>query len=437
MNSFVSHIQHVLSTNGVEENHALILAVSGGADSMALLHACSSVHARCVVAHVNYGLRGADSNNDEAHVRSYCASQNIPLEVLVVQEEHWKKHPGSTQEAARSIRYAWFEELRVKHSALFILTAHHANDQTETMLYQFIRGGAGRSVYGMPLRSENTLRPLLALTQRAVMDYVEELRIPWRHDRSNDSDKYARNRVRHELLPLIESMNPSIHDGIQQRSTWMHQEQAMVEWAVQSYLKSNLNVSSGVETLSIDSLLDTGFAGVLLWKWLHTAGFTSPTVIQISSSLANPSGEALWFSSGTYDVCIQGNTIACLPTPTTYNELIESLPWSNEHVRIDLCSSEEVEFADDDLRQYLDADKLTLPLELRSWQPGDRMRALGAPGVQKVSDILTHAKIPSWKKRQALVITCSGEVTCILQTRISENFKKTASTKGCVRIQFS
>lgn len=437
MNSFTSHIQHVLSTNGVGENHTLIVAVSGGADSMALLHGCSTVHARCVVAHVNYGLRGADSNDDETLVRNYCSSQNIPLELFVVREEHWEKHPGSTQEAARAIRYAWFEELRVKHDALYILTAHHANDQTETMLYQFIRGGAGRSVYGMPMRSENTLRPLLALTQQAVINYVEEHQIPWRHDRSNDSDKYARNRVRHEILPLIEALNPSIHEGIQQRSSWMHQEQAMVEWAAQSYLKNNLSISSGVEALSISNLLETGFADVLLWKWLHPADFTSPTVVQISASLANASGEALWFSSGTHDVCIQGNTIACLPTPKAVNEFIEAFPWSNDLMQIDLCSPEEVEFTNDSIRQYLDADKLRLPLQLRSWQPGDRMHALGAPGVQKVSDILTHAKIPSWKKREALVLTCGGDITCILQTRICEDFKKTASTKRCVRIQFS
>ena len=437
MKSFASHIQQVLSTNGVEENHTLILAVSGGGDSMALLHACSSVHARCVVAHVNYGLRGADSNDDEALVRNYCSSYNIPLEVLVVEEEHWEKHPGSTQEAARAIRYAWFEELRLKHNALFILTAHHANDQTETMLYQFIRGGAGRSVYGMALRSENTLRPLLALTRQAVIDYVEEHSVPWRHDGSNDTTQYARNRVRHEILPLIEALNPSIHEGIQQRSAWMHQEQAMVEWAAKTYLKNNLSSANGVETLSIPPLLETGFMEVLLWKWLYPVGFTSPTVVQISSSLANASDEAIWFSSATHDVCIQGNTIACILTAAPVNELIASLPWSNAFIRIDHCTPEEVEFTTDSTRQYLDADKLTLPFHLRSWQPGDRMHALGAPGVQKVSDILTHSKTPSWEKKCALILSCDEDIACILQTRISENFKKTASTQRCVRIQFS
>jgi tRNA(Ile)-lysidine synthase len=437
MQSFASHIQHVLNTNGVEENHTLIVAVSGGADSMALLHGCSLLHGRCVAAHVNYGLRGADSNDDEALVRSYCSSHNIPLEALVVEEERWEKHPGSTQEAARAIRYAWFEELRLKHSALFILTAHHANDQTETMLYQFIRGGAGRSVYGMALRSENTLRPLLALTRQAVIDYVEEQSVPWRHDRSNDTTQYARNRVRHEILPLIEALNPSIHEGIQQRSAWMHQEQAMVEWAAKTYLKNNLSSANGVETLSIPSLLETGFMEVLLWKWLYPVGFTSPTVVQISSSIANAYDEAIWFSSATHDVCIQGNTIACILTAAPANELIASLPWSNAFIRIDHCTPEEVEFTTDSTRQYLDADKLTLPFLLRSWQPGDRMLALGAPGAQKVSDILTHSKTPSWKKKCALILSCDEDIACILQTRISENFKKTASTQRCVRIQFS
>jgi tRNA(Ile)-lysidine synthase len=289
----------------------------------------------------------------------------------------------------------------------------------------------------MPSRSENTLRPLLALTQQTVMDYAEAYGIPWRQDQSNNSNKYARNRVRHEILPLIESINPSIHEGIQQRSTWMHQEQAMVDWAAQSYLKNYLSISQRGETLAIDKVLETGFMDILLWKWLFPFGFTSATVIQISSSIAKASNEASWFSSDTHSVCIQGNTITCLPVPSTINEFIDALPWSNEFIQIDLCSSEEVEFTNDSSRQYLDADKLTLPFRLRSWQPGDRMHALGAPGTQKVSDILTHSKIPSWNKRQVLVLTSGSKIACILQTRISESFKKTASTKTCIRIQFS
>lgn len=437
MDSLTLHIQQILSTHGVDEKHTLIIAVSGGSDSMALLHGCTSLHSRCVAAHVNYGLRGEESNADEALVRDYCSSHHIPLETLCVQEEHWKEHPGSTQEAARVIRYAWFEELRLKHGARFVLTAHHANDQTETMLYQFIRGGAGRSVYGMRPRSENILRPLLALTQQELIAYREQHGIPWRHDSSNDSDKYARNRVRHELVPVIEAMNPSIHENIQQRSEWMHQEQAMVEWAAKSYFKNNLCVASGAETLSIRHLNETGFMQALLWKWLYPAGFSSPTVIQISAAIAHAGNEALWFNSNTHEVCIQGDTIACISKGGPVNILIESLPWSNDSVRIDFCAAEETEFTTDNKRQYLDADKLTLPFHLRSWEQGDRMHALGAPGVQKVSDILTHTKTPSWKKRQVLVLTRGEDIACILQTRISENFKKTASTKRCVRIQFS
>jgi tRNA(Ile)-lysidine synthase len=143
MHLFESHILGILQSHGVKAESNVIVAVSGGADSMALLSAVHSLPFSCIAAHVNYGLRGKESDGDEECVRSFCASRNIHLEVSRVNEQDWETTAGSTQEAARKMRYAWFEQLRVKHGAAAILTAHHANDQTDTMLYHFVRGGEG------------------------------------------------------------------------------------------------------------------------------------------------------------------------------------------------------------------------------------------------------------------------------------------------------
>jgi tRNA(Ile)-lysidine synthase len=437
MHSFPSHIRRVLLSHGVDVDHRIIVAVSGGADSMALLHGLHVSNYTCIVAHVNYGLRGAESDEDENCVRAFCGKNAIALEVFRVKEEDRNGHAGSTQEAARSIRYTWFNDLLRKHQAAAIITAHHANDQTETMLYQFVRGGGGKSVSGMAERSGSLIRPMLAITKAKVLEYVDECAIPWRQDSSNETTHYARNVVRLEWMPIIERMNPTIHDTIQQRSVWMHQEQALVEWGAQVFLEKNIRHDEGVEILAVTSLLASRFMDVVLWKWLAASNFSSQQVVQIAQHIKNESStEAAWYFSMTHRVCIQGGHIACAKLVEHAMDVIDELPWSNASMSIDYCSDAEVEFAVDSKRQYLDAAIMTFPFTIRTWTEGDRFHPLGAPGQQKISDFLVHAKIPAWRKSTVQVLIAGDEITAVLKHRISEKFKKSGSTQRCVRIQF-
>jgi tRNA(Ile)-lysidine synthase len=437
MHLFESHILGILQSHGVKAESNVIVAVSGGADSMALLSAVHSLPFSCIAAHVNYGLRGKESDGDEECVRSFCASRNIHLEVSRVNEQDWETTAGSTQEAARKMRYAWFEQLRVKHGAAAILTAHHANDQTETMLYQFVRGGAGKSVFGMAEKSGYVIRPLLAVTKVRVMQYIEENAIAWRQDSSNETTHYARNVVRHEWMPLIEQMNPTIHDNIQLRSSWMHQEQAMVDWATSVFLEKNVKRMRGAEVVSIATLCLSGFMDVVMWKWLSSFGFSSQQVSHIAEyARVKSSSEPAWFNSTSHQVCIQTDSIACVEAAEPVHEVISELPYTNDFMSIDFCSSAEVEFTADVTRQYLDASKLTFPLTIRTWQEGDRFHPLGAGGHQTVADFLVHAKVPAWHKKGATVLCSNQDVAAVLHYRISEKFKKAASTDRCLRIQF-
>jgi len=437
MSSFSAHIQQAFEKIGIDSRQRLIVAVSGGADSMALLHCCHVLNYECVVAHVNYGLRGAESDEDEICVRNFCAASTIPIEILHVRDEHWSQHDGSTQEAARSIRYAWFDALLEKHDASFILTAHHANDQVETMLLQFIRGGGGKSLYGMPMRNGSIARPMLALTKKDILEYVAENDTPWRHDASNDAIDYTRNTIRHQLIPSIEQLNPTIHSGIQQRSEWMHQEQAAVDRAVNAFLSRHLSFAHGAETIAVSALRESEFPDVVLWKWLHSKGYSSQQVVQISAHLKrDTSTEPSLFSSASHDVYIQNGTMACVAREEMVKEVIHTLPWSNADMHIDICSRAEVSFVSDGTRQYVDASRITWPLVIRVWQPGDEFHPLGAPGRQKVSDYLTHAKVPSWLKKKARVVESNNTIVSVLGMRICENFKIYPHSEECIRIQF-
>lgn len=437
MHPFTTHIRNVLESNGVFTDQPIVVAVSGGPDSMALLHGLYELSYICVVAHVNYGLRGAESDGDENCVSEYCMKRNIFFEVRKVSNDEWKHYDGSTQEAARNMRYAWFEQMRVGHGASAILTAHHANDQTETMLYQFIRGGAGKSVYGMPERSGYIIRPMLAISKNQVLQYADEKAIPWRKDSTNDTTRYARNRVRLELMPLVESLNPSIHETIQQRSAWMRQEQVLVDVAVRTFLDQHLTRNRDTEVISTSCLVQSGVGEVVLWKWLSHFGFSSQQVIRIFRHCCDEaSTEPAWFHAFEYEVCIQGENLACRKRVELKTEVVQSLPWSNERMTIDFCSALEVEFTRDDEYQFLDAAIVSFPLTIRPWQEGDRFKPLGAVGHQKISDFLVHSKIPAWQKQEISVMCTGEEIAAVLQYRISEKFKKTDSSERCVRIQF-
>jgi tRNA(Ile)-lysidine synthase len=430
-------IQHHLVASISDKNTMYIAAISGGCDSMVLLDLCFKNNIRCVVAHVNYGLRGADSDADEQVVIDYCNSHNIAYEVLRVDEKEWASHEGSTQEIARTLRYQWFQELLEKHRAIRVLTAHHANDQTETMLMQFIRGGSGKSVYGMAQDTGVVLRPLLSATQADLESYAKENNVPWREDLSNQKDQYTRNQLRHHVIPLIESINPSIHKTIQQRSAWMHEEQLLVELTLEEKLKSMVWVNGSAHLLDTTAIKNIPYRHILLWQWLKPFGFSSEVVGDIARKTLTPTEtEPCWFASHTHEICIQRDTIALIEKQKAEPFVIDALPWSNQSISLSTCPHSEVQFGHDAEVQFLDASRIAFPLIVRAWQEGDSFKPLGAPGRQKVSDFLTHTKIPAWKKKHVRVMESNGQIVAVLGQRISNDFKITDQSATCLRISF-
>ena len=453
----------VLNRHAISSSETLIVAVSGGCDSMALLALCERCKLPVVAAHVNYGLRGEESEADATLVSDFCQKQSITLEKLIVRDNHWNNHRGSTQEQARAIRYAWLTELQLKHQASRVLTAHHANDQTETMLMQFIRGGSGKSVYGMAEDTGFILRPLLAHTKEELRAFTHTHHIPWREDLSNQTDAYTRNRIRHHLIPMIEQLNPGIHHDIQQRSRRMHEEQSLAEQAVQSTLVQLIQTDrAGRDLMDAVALLATKAHLTLLWKWLQPAQFSSHAVEQISDHLERGgSSEPAWYHSETHEVCLQ-NAVICLMrrriedqpshsppyhsppfkwwaegSPHDYR--IHTLPWTEPDAAsftLSLKERSEIIFTPDHVGQSLDAGKLIFPLVIRRWKEGDALKPLGAPGRQKVSDLLTQLTLPAWEKRDVLVLESNHSIAAVIGIRINDEFKITAETIKCLHVQF-
>lgn len=431
----------VLRRNRIDPREKLIVAVSGGRDSMVLLALCKTMGLNIIAAHVNFGLRGDDSNEDEQLVKTFCEQANIPLETLHVSEEDWLAHSGSTQEQARSIRYAWFNTLIKQHSAKRILTAHHANDQTETMIHRFIRGGSGISFTGMAEDTGTVLRPLLSVTRKEIVAFATKHYIPWREDLSNSTDQYTRNYIRHHLIPLVEHLNPGIHEDIQQRSTLLHEEQRLIERATKNILSEIKTVDTSLrEIITCSDLVQSGGCNTLMWHWLQPCGFSSETTVQISRHVQqSATTESIWYASNTHEVCIQ-NGLVCLAKTTTFEEyIISALPATisgNIRVNLTLLDNDNPQFTPDHIGQCIDAGRLPLPLIIRPWQEGDSFHPLGAPGRKSVADLLTQSKLPAWEKKRAHVLISDNDIVAVLGVRIADSVKVKESTTTYLQLEF-
>jgi tRNA(Ile)-lysidine synthase len=431
----------VLHRNRIDAHDKLIVAVSGGCDSMVLLALCKTMGLNIIAAHVNFGLRGDDSNEDEQLVKAFCEQANIPLETLRVSDKDWLAHPGSTQEQARSIRYTWFNTLLQQHGAKRILTAHHANDQTETMVHRFIRGGSGKSFTGMAEDTGIVLRPLLSITRKTIVAFATTHHIPWREDISNTTDHYTRNYIRHHVIPLVERLNPGIHDDIQQRSTLLHEEQRLIERATKSILSEITTIDkSQREIIACSDLVHSGACNTLLWHWLQPCGFSSETTVQITRHIQqSASTEAIWYTSETHDFCIQSG-LMCLAKKKQYEEyVISELPATiqgNIHVHLTLHGKGTPQFTPDHIRQIINAEHLSFPLIIRPWKDGDNLIPLGAPGRKSVADLLTQSKLPAWEKKQAHVLISNNDIVAVLGVRIADGVKVKESTTEYLQLEF-
>lgn len=354
--------------------YRLLVTVSGGADSVALLRVLVAMGYDCRAVHCNFHLRDAESDRDEQFVRSLCRELGVPVEVIDFDTRAYAKiNKVSIEMAAREQRYAAFEEQRVAMGCDVIAVAHHAEDSVETMLMNLLRGTGLDGLTGIKARNGRVVRPLLSVTRQDITNYLTALGQPWVEDSSNASDDYLRNRIRHHLLPLMEELNATALQNM---------------LATAEHLQGASDVLQGVASEA---------AGVtVLHGLLSPYGYNATQVENLLSALKNrrqtllPSGnddeeKELTFSLQPYDAT--------------------TMP----HTNTTLC---------------LDVRSLTAPLHLRHWREGDRFYPFGMGGRRKlVSDVLTDCKL-SRREREAQQVLCVGDdIVWVVGIRSDERYR--------------
>jgi tRNA(Ile)-lysidine synthase len=427
-NSFVQAHQLIQPTD------RLLLALSGGVDSMALANLFLEAKISFEVAHCNFQLRGLDSDADEDFVVNWCKEKGV---VIHVKKVNIASHVN-VQIAARNLRYQWFSELLSQENLNKIATAHHANDMVETMFINLLRGAGHKGWSGIPLANQNTIRPLLFATKSDISEYAAKNKIAFREDVSNQSDKYLRNQIRHSLLPSIQVINKNGIAQIAENQLRLQASNTLLRTLLLEANKAAISQPTMDEwVIDVKTLQPTAQSELVLFELLQEYGFNWAQIQMVFN--AKHSGKS-WKSS-THQLLLDRGKIHIRPI-SSENEDFDMVEVNADEVFIkfpiplsfDTIQIEQLEIPKSNRTAALDKDKLEFPLQLRKWRIGDRFQPIGMQGTKLLSDFFNDQKLNNFEKELVYVLTSNDEIVWVVGYRISENFKIGSATKQCFLI---
>ena len=411
------------------KNKRLLIAVSGGLDSMVLLTLLKQWNADLSVAHCNFGLRGSESDGDEVFVASFCKRKSIPFfsKKFVTQ---LPKH--SVQMAARTLRYEWFESLLDEHSFDFILTAHHADDNLETVLINLTRGAGIAGLSGIPPVNNRIVRPLLPFSKKEILDFAQTNNLEWREDSSNQKLDYVRNQIRHQVVPALKNIQPQLIEQVQKSIHFLSDTQKIKQQYFESLLQEISTQHKSSLCFSVEKIKQLHPLETHLFGLFSPYGFTSTK--ELVKFLEAPTGKEI--QSLAYRLISDRGEIILtqLINPSsdfyevTENEIQHPIRLSmEEHTGNSLNTHCQV---------FLDKSTLQFPLLLRKQQIGDVFYPLGMMGKKKISKFFKDEKMSTLAKESQWLL-CSGDsVVWVVGKRVDRRFVSTSKTSNTLKITY-
>jgi len=422
-------IQNFISEKSLfNKEDKLILGISSGADSVCLMHILLALEYRFDLAHCNFNLRGNESDEDEIFVRKLAKDYQLKLHVKHFETKRYaSENKISIQMAARDLRYAWFYDLLVSENAKYIAIAHHANDDTETFFINLVRGSGLKGLLGIKEKIDNIVRPLMAVSRAEIEQFLKENNISFREDSSNTSLKYLRNKIRHELMPLLTEMNP----GIQQT---INGEMKILEGVAQVYYakmgevrKEVIQNENGIIQLRIAALLELDPLHNYLYELLSPYGFS--TIESIAKSLNGQSGKQFFSSTHQLVVDREYIFISTLETKDAVFKILEEDLKLETPIAINFRTVLDKNIIMDSKIAQLDFHKLKFPLILRKWKDGDKFIPLGMQSFKKISDFFIDNKFSILDKNKQWLLCSGKDIIWVVGQRIDDRFRIQPTTK--------
>ncbi len=407
-----------------------LLAVSGGVDSMAMVELFSQAGLQFAVAHCNFQLRKEDSFLDEELVKNTTQSTEITFHLNRFDTEKTAlKNKESIQITARNLRYEWFRELQKKHAYDFIVTGHHANDNLETAIYKLAKGTGIKGVRGILPLHNNLLRPLVHFTKKELLSFAQENKVIWREDISNESEKYKRNFIRKQIIPLLEELNPQAVSNFKQTAERLRLAEQVLNDKV-TFLKKKLFIKDDCNDFIINksSFKSHQITPSLLFELLDEYQFSYSTCVSICENNKQLSGTIYTSKSGFQLINDRENLHLSLPKPTKTQEQIPikggTFNIGDKKIKLSILPFDDhFKFEQNPAISYFNYEDFAEDLEVRNWQLGDKIAPFGMHGKQKISDILINQKVPVHLKKEELVLTYKKQIIWLIGRRASRLFQ--------------
>lgn len=441
MNECLSRVRAFLQTHHVSPQAPILIGISGGPDSVWLAYALHQLGYIIGLAHVNYHLRGEDSDRDEALVRSYAEQWSVPL---FVYHATWEHNPAKNnlQQAARDIRYQFFEEISTQHGYPHVATAHHQDDQVESMIMSLFGGGDEQIITAIPATRGPFIRPLLSCTKADIYTALESAKLAFREDQTNAEAIYTRNHVRLTVLPFLDQTMPGFRQILIRKLGWQQQKEAVL----QSYLKKTLaqviahdGEGEGIQYAKLSALSATDQLPLLLQLLLDQWQIYGPIRREIYELASATTGKFIPYRHHL----IRRTREGLFRYPAPVEPLPESVEidlkagaqqviWFSYHLHIQPDYQGEIAYTPDVL--FLDQAYIQGTLTIRSWMQGDQMIPLGMKGHKKLSDIFIDEKFTPYQKATVPVLVDQHQIVGVGAFRVAEGVKIRPTTTQIVRI---
>ena len=423
----------------LEPQDKVLVAVSGGIDSMVLLHLFQEYSKNTfAVAHCNFSLRGEESDKDEAFITDYCTKNKIQLFKIRFNTNLYAKENGiSTQMAARDLRYEWFQEIANDNGFTKIALAQHLDDQVETFFINLIRGTGIAGIHGILPINGKLIRPLIFANRSAIEAFQVLNNIPFREDQSNSSDKYLRNAIRHHISPKFEELAPDFSFKLNDNIQHFREVESFYKRSIQKNLNTIQSSIGNHIVIEISELLKLEFPKLHLKELLFEKGFSEDTINKVYKNLENPISGKHFFSS-EFELLIDRSKIIIRKKNNDNNETHLIYKGENIEKPIRLI----FETIANDITSYktpsnialFDFEKLKFPLVLRHWKPSDFFFPLNLKGKKKLSDYFINNKFSNFEKDECWILQSGNDIIWIVGHRTDDRYKVTKDTKHIYKI---
>ena len=433
-------IRHIEKEELFKRSEKLLVAVSGGLDSVVLLHLLYKMEVNCVVAHCNFKLRDKDSDRDEIFVKDLAEKYNFPVHTIAFETAEYAKEKGiSIEMAARDLRYDWFEKIRKESECSYILTAHHADDVIETVLINLTRGTGIHGLTGIKAKINRLVRPLLPFSRDELKAYAIDNQVEYREDYTNAQTDFVRNKIRHQIIPVLREINPSIQKTMYENVARFSDVDLIYNNEIINKRSNLIDQEEDRLLISLDELKKLPAQNSHLFELLKPYGFHSRDVANIIESLDSISGKI--FFSDDFQILRDREYLVLSKKREKESGVFEL----QENDQVDVFDKRfncqiyerpsDFKFSTNPQIACFDADKLSFPLKLRKWQEGDVFRPIGMKGRKKVSDYFIDNKFSLTDKENAWLLVSGDDIVWLVGHRMDDRFKITKKTSNIYRIE--